>query len=168
MRKNMMPNAGFPAFKVCLFLVLLSGCAEFDVPEWADLNDLLPQQNTEFNTEADAPIPVSGARSAEQLDAATAVERSAATSNTAAGRRLGTTVATLGAPAEQGFWLKTPLIDRETKGVLRSRDTGKRVSVTLIPIDGPPTAGSRISLSAMRALDLPLTALAEIDVSQSG
>ena len=149
-------------------MLALSGCAEFNLPEWTDISAMKSQQNTGTSEQAGTPIPVSSARSAEQLDNATASERLAAASGASAGRRLGTTIATLGAPGEQGFWLKTPLVDTERPGVLRSRDTGERVSVTLIPIDGPPTAGSRISLSAMRTLELPLTALAELDVSQGG
>lgn len=151
-----------------VIVLAVSGCTEVNLPEWADIRTLKPRQETGTTQEAGTPIPVSGARSAEQLDTATASEKSAASSGASAGRRLGTTIATLGAPGEQGFWLKTPLVDTERPGVLRSRDTGKRVSVTLIPIDGPPTAGSRISLSAMRTLELPLTALAELDVSQGG
>ena len=42
--------------------------------------------------------------------------------------------------------------------------SGKSVAVTLRPIEGPETAGSRLSLAAMRLLGVPLTALVEVDV----
>ena len=83
-------------------------------------------------------------------------------------RRLGTTIASLGDATEPGFWLKTPLVKAQSPGVLRSVATGKTAQVTLIPIDGPDTAGSRVSLSAMRLLELPLTELAELEVSRAG
>ena len=38
------------------------------------------------------------------------------------------------------------------------------VEVTLIPIEGPRTAGSRMSLAAMQALGAPLGDLVEVDV----
>lgn len=142
----------------------LCGCAELDLPEWSGLDGLNPSSTAP----SDEPIPVSGAQSADQLDQATAAERAQATSSATGGRPLGRTLATLGSASEAGFWLKTPLVDQEEQGVVRSRDTGKSVAVTLIPIDGPPTAGSRLSLSAMRSLGLPLTALAELDVSRKG
>lgn len=156
------------AVAAALMLMALSACAGVELPEWADIDTLISPQEAETVPEADTPIPVAGARTPEQLDASTASERSAAAAGAASGQRLGTTIASLGAPGEQGFWLKTPLVETERQGVLRSRDTGKQVTVTLIPIDGPPTAGSRISLSAMRTLELPLTALVELEVSQAG
>ena len=144
--------------------VLLIGCTELGLPDWTEV------QSTVFpsTTQPDAPIPVSGARTADELDSATDAERAQATSSTTVSRILGRTTATLGTPSEQGFWLKTPLVSRETGGVVRNGDTGKGVSVTLIPIDGPLTGGSRLSLSAMRALGLPLTAIAEVEVALAG
>lgn len=78
---------------------------------------------------------------------------------------LGRTVASLGNAAQPGLWLKTPLVSTERPGKVTSVQTGNTVDVTLFPIDGPPTAGSRISLSALQALDVPLTALSEVDVT---
>jgi hypothetical protein len=79
---------------------------------------------------------------------------------------LGTTIASLGDPTEQGFWLRTPLVSEETQGAVETAG-GAVVQVKLIPIDGPASAGSRISLAAMRALDLGLTDLATLTVSKS-
>lgn len=77
---------------------------------------------------------------------------------------LGRTVASLGNASEPGLWLKTPLVKTERSGRVFYPETGKSVAVTLIPIDGPVTAGSRLSLAAMQALGAPLTGLPEIDV----
>jgi hypothetical protein len=46
--------------------------------------------------------------------------------------------------------------------------TGQSSQVDLIPIDGPPTAGSRMSLAAMRLIGVPLTGLAEVEVFSGG
>ena len=81
-----------------------------------------------------------------------------------AGGSLGTTVASLGNPAEPGLWIKTPLVSREQPGRVRFGETGKTASVTLIPLDGPATAGSQLSLSAMQALGAPLTGLPTVEV----
>ena len=42
---------------------------------------------------------------------------------------------------------------------------GKSIDVTLIPIEGAATAGSRMSLQAFQALGAPLTDLVEVNVS---
>ncbi len=77
---------------------------------------------------------------------------------------LGRSVATLGNAAEPGLWLKTPLVRATRPGRVHLPQTGKSVAVTLIPIEGPATAGSRLSLAAMQALGAPLTDLIEVDV----
>ncbi|PSL21881.1 hypothetical protein [Shimia abyssi] len=75
---------------------------------------------------------------------------------------LGTTVVSLGAASEPGLWLKTPLVAKSRPGVVRWN--GGSVEVTLIPIEGQSGAGSRMSLAAMQALGIPLTALEEVSV----
>ncbi|MGR3436116.1 MAG: hypothetical protein ACU0CO_14695 [Shimia sp.] len=82
----------------------------------------------------------------------------------AAAGSLGTTVASLGDPTEPGLWLRTPLVSARQPGQLRNPESGATANVTLIPIDGPASAGSRISLGAMQALGYSLTDLPEIDV----
>ena len=77
---------------------------------------------------------------------------------------LGRTVASLGNAGEPGLWLKTPLVSAQRQARVHFPKTGKSVAVTLIPIEGPRTAGSRISLAAMQALGAPLTDLIEVDV----
>ena len=76
---------------------------------------------------------------------------------------LGMTVASLGSPAQPGLWLETPLVQVQGPGQVRAAN-GQTIAVTLIPIDGPASAGSRMSLQAMQALGLPLTELAEVTV----
>ena len=77
---------------------------------------------------------------------------------------LGRTIASLGNAAEPGLWLKTPLVSEQQPGRVYYAETNTTVDVTLIPIDGPETAGSRLSLAAMQALGAPLTGLPEVDV----
>ncbi len=112
-------------------------------------------------------LPTAGGTDAARLDRTTEAERAAATAAAAApgGQRLGTTVASLGSPSEPGFWLKTPLVTAETAGRVRVAETGQAVAVTLQPIAGPPTAGSRLSLSAMRALGVSLAELVTLEVT---
>ena len=112
---------------------------------------------------AASPIATSGA-SAEALDTTTAAEREAATrAPTSAGATLGTTVASLA--TEPGLWLKTPLVKSEQPGRVTNPTTGKSASVTLIPLDGPATAGSRMSLPALRLIGASLTDLTTVEVS---
>ena len=117
---------------------------------------------------AATPIPVAGAATAEALDVVSDAERAAATAATAAPvsaeARLGATVASLGNPTEAGFWIKTPLVKAEGKGKLVNPASGKAVNVTLIPLSGAASAGSQVSLSAMRELGVKLTDLPEIEV----
>ena len=104
------------------------------------------------------------ARTAEDFDTTTAAQRSQAGNSGRVARALGETVASLGDPTQTGFWLKTPLINAAAKGHVTSSQTGKTVQLDLIPIDGENSAGSRISLAALRLLELPLTALPTISV----
>jgi hypothetical protein len=45
-----------------------------------------------------------------------------------------------------------------------SAKNGKSVELDLLPLDGPKTAGSQLSLAALRVIDAPLTDLTEVDV----
>jgi len=77
---------------------------------------------------------------------------------------LGRTVASLGDVTQPGFWLKTPLVSRPIPGRVVWAEGGNSVAVTLIPMPGARGAGSRISLAAMREMEIPLTALPELIV----
>lgn len=95
----------------------------------------------------------------------TAAAGAPAAAGAAAGEeRLGVTIASLGDPGRKGFWLETPLVAEERQGRVVWADNGNSVAVTLIPSGGAPGSGSRISLEAMQALGIPLTALPRIVV----
>jgi len=113
-----------------------------------------------------AAKPAATAHTAEQFDTTTPKQRAEAVTEASSGgaRKLGTTIASLGNPAEAGFWIKTPLVSKAGKGRVEYPATGKSVAVDLIPIDGPKTAGSRVSLAALRLLGAPLTGLPELIV----
>ncbi|MDP5215598.1 hypothetical protein Q5Y75_00050 [Ruegeria sp. 2205SS24-7] len=74
------------------------------------------------------------------------------------------TIAGLGDVAKPGIWLETPLVSKERSGRVVFRKTGASAFVTLIPIEGEETAGSRLSLEAMRTLLAPIDQLIELDV----
>jgi hypothetical protein len=119
--------------------------------------------------ETSAPPPPANAQTAESLDTTTPEQRAAATAPPATpNRSLGTTVVSLGSAAEPGLWLKTPLVKAEQPGRVTNPATGKSSAVTLIPIDGPSTAGSRMSLGAMRLIGASLTDLTEVEVALEG
>ena len=75
-----------------------------------------------------------------------------------------TTIAGLGDPTVPGLWMETPLVTTEQMARVRSA-TGGNVTLTLRPIAGEASAGSRLSIDAMRALGAPLTELVELKVS---
>ncbi|MBQ4823767.1 MULTISPECIES: hypothetical protein [unclassified Leisingera] len=78
-----------------------------------------------------------------------------------------TTVASLGDPSLPGLWMETPLVAAEQQALVRtSRNT--QVVLTLKPAPGAESGGSRLSIGAMRALSLPLTELAEVQVLPAG
>jgi hypothetical protein len=146
-------------------VALLSGCAGLTerVPETGDGpagEQIRPQSRPA------GVAPPASARTEEEFDTTTAEERMAAQVMPAPGgeRSLGRTVASLGSPSEPGFWLRTPLVRQERPGRVVYPQTGRSVKVTLIPIDGPPTGGSRMSLSALRLIGAPLAGLPEVDV----
>lgn len=101
-------------------------------------------------------------QSADALDNTSATELAKA-ENVSGGNSLGSTVASLGDVTEQGLWLKTPLVSAKTSGRIEAAG-GKSLAVTLIPIEGEASAGSRISLAAMRGLGLGLTDLPTLKV----
>ncbi len=116
-----------------------------------------------------APPPPETARTVEEFDTTTPEERAAAAAPDpapAAGGdgRLGTTVASLGAAEEPGFWIKTPLVSQPTPGRLFYAASGRNVQVQLLPSGGASGSGSQVSLAAMRLLDAPLDGLPELVV----
>ncbi|WP_417523795.1 lipoprotein [Marinovum sp.] len=153
-------------------LVVLTGCTDMgglfqqrerqaEAPAEAPVDDTAP-----LDTVAPADPPPANAASEEDFDTTTAEDRekAAAVPEPGGEQLLGTTVASLGDPTRSGFWLETPLVDVVTQGRVEFPESGKSAQVELIPIDGPATAGSRISLPAMRLIEAPLTDLATIRV----
>ena len=110
------------------------------------------------------PPPPPQARTVAQFDTTTAEDRAEATAapEPAGETRLGTTIATLGSPADPGIWLKTPLVSELLPG--RVDYNGTSVNLELRPSGGEARSGSQISLPAMRLLDAPLTGLLELTV----
>lgn len=148
-------------------LVVLAGCAVL-TGRASDTADPPTEEDGQVRPQPRPAgvVPPPTARTEAEFDTTTPAEQAAAQVVPVAGgeRTLGTTIASLGSPSEPGFWLKTPLVTQEASGRVVYPATGKSVQVTLIPIDGPATAGSRMSLPALRLLGAPLTGLAEVEV----
>ena len=112
------------------------------------------------------PPPPVAARTVEEFDTTTAADRAAAVAAPVAApageQNLGTTIASLGPPAEPGIWLRTGLVTELVQG--RVAYQGTSVNVELRPSGGAASAGSQISLAAMRLLGAPLTGLPELTV----
>lgn len=107
------------------------------------------------------PPPPARARTVEQFDTTTAEDRAEALAvkpEPAAERKLGTEVASLGAPTDPGIWVKTPLVKTLNPGRVEVKGTGKSANIEL----RAGTGGTQISLAAMRLLDIPLTDLPEL------
>lgn len=155
-----------------LLTFTLAGCGGFGwIPRSAEapsgIGSVRPVARPE-GLQAVPPPPV-GARTAEQFDTTSAEDRAeAAKVASGAEVRVGITIASLGDPSRPGFWLETPLVTTLAQGRVRYPKTGKSAQVQLIPIDGPKTAGSRLSLPAMRLIGAPLTELPEVEVFSGG
>lgn len=116
-----------------------------------------------------APKPRPAARAtAAQLDTTTRAQKVAAAAPAEKPEaKLGTTIASLGDPTEPGFWIKTPLVKDRRIGRIVNPVNGKSAKVDLIPLPGPSTAGSQVSLPALQLLGVSLTELPEIEVWRS-
>ena len=130
---------------------------------------LTPEQVAAATAITRAPAPKPAARaSAAQLDTTTAEQRAAAAkAPEAAETRLGSTIASLGNPAEGGFWIKTPLVKARGIGRIVNPANGRSAKVDLIPLDGPASGGSQVSLPALQLLGVSLTDLPTIEVYKS-
>ena len=108
---------------------------------------------------APAIVAIGEGQSAAALDQTTDAEKAAALAETSGARELGTVVAALGSPAEQGFWLSADIIATAAQGRVETA-SGASVAVELRPGQG----GALLSLAAYRALGLALTDLPELTV----
>lgn len=142
---------------ICGGVISLTGCVKPPVPQTDDMPKTQPAPQVIKNT--GAPIK------AAALDIATDTQRKEATDSVAESdlRLLGTAVATLGNPAETGFWVKTSLVSTQTQGRITFVETGESVNVTLIARDGDGE-GAEVSLSALRTLNAPLAGLIKIEI----
>lgn len=139
----------------CAICACLAGCSGFDLGTGSVVSQPAPSvASSEETTNETRPVARPESAVEDSVVAPSAPVIAGA---------LGNTVASLGNPAEGGLWLKTPLVKDEQMGQVAYG--GKTVDVTLIPIKGTATAGSRMSLQAFQALGAPLTELLEVSVS---
>lgn len=161
-------------------LVALAGCAGpslpgFDVPGSLSAGPQATQPTgaplsalsaPEPTIDPDPPPPPSEtARTVDEFDTTTEEDRAEAVAESeteAESESLGTTLATLGSPADPGIWVKTPLVSEAVMG--RVDYEGQSVNVELRPSGGEVGAGSQISLAAMRLIEAPLTEIVELSV----
>ncbi|EYD71280.1 hypothetical protein [Limimaricola hongkongensis] len=145
-------------------LGLLSACAELQQAS-APSRAPAPSAPAAAPQQAARPAPPPAGASAEALDTTTPEQRAAATQapEPAGEQRLGTTIASLGAPADPGLWIETPLVNSVTQGRVETA-SGKSVKLELRPSGGAAGSGSEISLPAMRLLGVALTDLPELTV----
>lgn len=149
---------------------VVAGCAQVNAPTQSEAPAQEAQTRPMTRPAGLGRSVPKQARTVEQFDVTTAQERKEAAEVPAAAqeKRLGLSVASLGDPAQPGFWIKTPLVDKQSKGRVVYPGTGKSVQVDLFPIEGPSTAGSRLSLAAFRVIEAPLTGLPEVEVFLGG
>jgi hypothetical protein len=142
-----------------------------DAPNAAvvDAAAAVPVEPVETLDPTPPPPPPPAARTVEEFDTTSAEDRAAAVAiepEPAGERSLGITNISLGPPAQPGIWLETGLVSTLVEGRVENPATGKSVNLELRPSGGPATAGSQISLAALRLLDVPLTALIDVEVYQ--
>lgn len=162
-------------FKLLIVSVfgVLAGCGQLALTPSSAPSDAEGQTRPQARPDAlDVAVrkPPETARTVEDFDTTTVEERKAAAApvDTGGERLLGTTIVSLGDPARPGFWIETPLVSTASSGRVVYPGTGQSSQVELIPINGPATAGSRMSLAAMRLIGVPLTGLVEVQVFSGG
>ncbi|MXQ07797.1 hypothetical protein GQ651_08050 [Alphaproteobacteria bacterium GH1-50] len=135
-------------------VVSLAGCAVLEQAAAPPTGETVAETPTNA-----PPPPPANARTVEDFDTTSAEDRAAAATVSADGRLLGSVVASLGDPTRPGFWIETPLVSEAGRGRV-ALSGGKSVEVDLIP----GAAGSRLSLAALRLLEVPLTDLPTVQV----
>lgn len=111
---------------------------------------------------APAPAPAAEAAGAAADPAASVVAETPAAP--AGPGLLGTTVASLGNPADAGLWISTPLVTSTRAGRIVYPVNGASAEVELRPSGAADGAGSQVSLQALQALRAPITGLPELEV----
>lgn len=156
-----------PVLPALILLAALPGCARLaalfpdrDAPqtEAAAGAEALPET---AEPAVRPPPPPAGARTAAAFDTVSEADRTAALDAPAADseRLVGEVAVSLGNPGEPGLWLRSSRITAPGPGRVVGPD-GTSLAVDLYPGDGP----AQLSLSAFRALNLPLTALPVVAV----
>ena len=146
-----------PAFVALLVVGSLAGCG---LTRRAKVEDSILAPMTAPVVERTVLPPLGTGQSAAVLDQTTAAQKAAATAKAeGVERSLGLAIVTLGSPAEQGFWIRSPLIAAAAKGRVQLA-SGASVNVDL----RPGTGAALLSLAAYRALGLDLTALPEVTI----
>lgn len=110
-----------------------------------------------------APAPPPDARRIDEFDTTTEAQRAAALETSAEGVLLGEAVLSLGDPGRAGFWVETPLVTTAGEGRIEVKESGRDVEVALFPGVG----SGRISLAALRLLEVPLTSLVEVKIYEN-
>ncbi|MGR3615427.1 MAG: hypothetical protein ACU0BB_05260 [Paracoccaceae bacterium] len=141
-------------------LIALLGC---DVMQDTaqEVTGIFRRDPEELPVDPGALLPAPEGLSESELPPIEEVEAIGPDTLTAAGAA---TVAGLGDPAKPGLWLETPLVGKQQAGRVVLQASGMELGVTLIPIEGEATAGSSLSLQAMRVLGAPLTELVELTI----
>lgn len=143
----------------------LTGCEQGDLPSTSPKPDAPAASQAATEPVVVAAIPKATARTAAQLNTTTAQQRAEAAKPAAtAEAKLGNTVASLGDPTLPGFWIKTPLVKERANGRVRNPATGKSAKVELLPLAGPASSGSQLSLPALQLLGVSLTDLPTVEV----
>ena len=108
-----------------------------------------------------APPPEVDARTVDEFDTTTEDQRRAATEVDENGTLLGSGIASLGDVTRGGLWLETAMVSEAARGRVEVAETGAAIAVELLPGNGESL---RLSLAAMRTLEVPLTDLVEVSV----
>lgn len=166
-------TVGFMKYVILFPALVLAGCTSpsldgmFSNPNApATLDAAMPAPDVPTLDPTPPPRPPAQARTVDQFDTTTEEDRAAALAKPepAGETNLGTTIATLGSPADPGIWIKTPLVSELVMGRAVYGENGKSVTLELRPSGGAAGSGSQISLPAMRLLDAPLSGLLELTI----
>ncbi|MFD0980740.1 D-galactarate dehydratase [Tropicimonas aquimaris] len=151
---------------IAALVLAVAGCSQFRVPFRKPADPVAGAPMETVAAEPAAAVPSPTALTPEQFDTTTGEQRAAAAAAAPVSgeSRLGTTIASLGDPADPGFWAETGLVSEVRQGRLEYPATGKSVAVELRPSGGAPGSGTRVSLPALRVLEAPLTDLPELVV----
>lgn len=162
-------SAPLTRIALCLPVLAIAACSNLTskTPESPPRTEAatVTTEGATASTATTAAVPRPTARTAAELNTTTQEQRTAAASAPATQQqKLGNTVASLGDPTQPGFWVKTPLVSAEADGRIVNPANGKSAKVRLIPLAGPASGGSQVSLPALQLIGVSLTDLPTIEV----